>query len=301
VIVSPTWGDTARMLGRRASRGLAGAALSGVLLAGCASASSPGAPSPSVSGSAASTSAAPELVVEMFMPPGVAGSGEKVPVVVLVPGGRWLSADPAGMEPLAEALAESGSAVVTTTYRTGGDGASFPVPLEDVVCAVDQATQKVAASGVTPGSVVVVGHSAGAQLAALAALVGDQYQDGCASPPVSVDGFVGLAGPYDIVSVADLATGLLDSSPTEDPDTWRAANPMAQVAARPDLPVLLIHGAADTEVDPSYSKSFAAALEAAGHEVTLLVLPDVDHFAVAEAANAATPLEKFVAGLAAEN
>jgi acetyl esterase/lipase len=235
------------------------------------------------------------------MPPGVASSGETVPVVVLVPGGRWLSADPGGMEPLAEALAESGSAVVTTTYRTEGDGASFPVPLEDVVCAVDQATQKVAESGATPTPVVVVGHSAGAHLAALAALVGDQYQDGCASPPVIVDGFVGLAGPYDIVSVADLATGLFDSTPTEDPDTWRAANPMAQVTARPDLPVLLIHGAADAEVDPSHSTSFAAALEAAGHEVTLLVLPDVDHFAVAEAANAAAPLERFVAGLAAED
>ena len=190
---------------------------------------------------------------------------------------------------------------MTTTYRTEGDGASFPVPLEDVVCAVDQATQKVAASGVTPGRVVVVGHSAGAQLAALAALVGDKYQDGCASPPVSVDGFVGLAGPYDIMSVADLATGLLDSTPTEDPDTWRAANPMAQVTARPDRPALLIHGAADAEVDPSYSRSFAASLEAAGHEVTLLVLPDVDHQGVAQAANAAAPLERFVAGLATEH
>ena len=103
------------------------------------------------------------------------------------------------------------------------------------------------------------------------------------------------------MSVADLATGLFDSTPTEDPDKWRAANPMAQVTARPDLPVLLIHGAADAEVDPSHSTSFAAALEAAGHEVTLLVLPDVDHFAVAEAANAAAPLKRFVAGLAAED
>ena len=286
---------------RHVTRGLAGAALSGVLMAGCVSASGPGAPAPSVSGSLASPAGAPELVVEVFMPPGVAGSGATVPVVVLVPGGGWVSADPGGMVPLAEELAASGSAVVTTTYRTEGDGASFPVPLEDVVCAVDQATQKVAESGVTPGKVVVVGHSAGAQLAALAALVGDQYQDGCASPPVSVDGFVGLAGPYDIVSFADVATGLFDSSPTEDPDTWRAANPMAQVGERPDLPVLLIHGAADAGVDPSYSTSFAAALEDAGHKVTLLVLPDVDHDGVYQAANAAAPLERFVAGLTAED
>lgn len=289
------------MSGRRAARALVGGALWGMLIAGCASATGPGAPSPSVSSSAASNSGSPELVVEVFMPPGVAGSGETVPVVVLVPGGRWLSADPSGLEPLAEALAKSGSAVVTTTYRTEGDGASFPVPLQDVVCAVDQATQTVAESGVTPGKVVLVGHSAGAHLAALAALVGDQYQDGCSSPPVTVDGFIGLAGPYDIVSVADLATGLVDTTPTEDPETWRAANPMAQVTARPDLPVLLIHGTADTEVAPAYSKSFAAALEAAGHEVALLVLPGVDHFAVAQAANAADPLQRFVAGLAVED
>ena len=249
---------------RRVTRGLVllAAAASVGLLAGCVSASGSGAAEPSVAGSAASPSGdRPQLVVQVFPPQSTSGPAKPVPVVVLVPGGGWMSADPSGMTPLAEALAGSGSAVVTTTYRTEGDGASFPVPLEDVVCAVAEATERVADSGVTPGPVVVVGHSAGAQLAALAALVGDQYRAGCASAPVRIDGLVGLAGPYDMLAFADVATGLFDSTPSEDPDTWRAANPMAQVAARPDLPVLLVHGSSDEQVDAAFSTGFATALE----------------------------------------
>ena len=122
---------------------------------------------------------------------------------------------------------------------------------------------------------VVVGHSAGAQLAALAALVGDRYQAGCSSPYVPVDGLVGLAGPYDLVALGERAAPLFSSSrPDEDPETWRAASPSYQVAERPDLPVLLLHGEADDVIPPSTSEDFAAALEAAGHSVTLDVLPE---------------------------
>jgi acetyl esterase/lipase len=236
-------------------------------------------------------------VVHVFMPPDAAGSGRTVPLVVLVPGGGWLSADPSDFTGLAGKLASKGSAVVTTTYRTQAEGATFPVPIEDVVCAVNESAARVAESGLQVGPVVVVGHSAGAQLAALAALVGDQYQANCPSPHVTVDGLVGLAGPYDLAAIADLAAPLFDSSPTEDPETWKAASPIKQVAERPDLPVLLLHGTADGILPTSTSEGFAAALEAAGHVVTLKVLPGLDHFQVYDVDVAVKPINAFAASL----
>ena len=231
------------------------------------------------------------------MPPDADGSGGPVPLVVIVPGGGWLAADPSGFAGLASKLARAGFAVVTTTYRTQAEGATFPVPIEDVVCAVNESAAQVAESGLQVGPVVVVGHSAGAQLAALAALVGDKYQAECPSPPVPVDGLVGLAGPYDLVAIPDLAAALFDRGPAKDPETWSAASPIKQVAERPDLPVLLLHGTADDTLPTSTSEDFAAALEAAGHVVTLEVLPGLDHFQVYDPDVAAKPIEAFAASL----
>jgi acetyl esterase/lipase len=239
----------------------------------------------------------PGLESRLFLPSPAPQAGDAVPVIVLVPGGGWESADPSGLVPLAEALASSGSAVLTTTYRTAKEDAIFPVPLKDVVCAVDDAAQRVADEGLTTSSVVVVGHSAGAQLAALAALVGEDYQSGCASPPTAIDGLVGLAGPYDILAFDFLASSLFGVGPAEQPETWAAGNPLVQAAQRPELPVLLLHGTTDDVVDPENSRLFADELEEVGHPVTLLLLPGLDHAAVYAADTAAAPIEEFVAGL----
>ena len=277
-------------------RGLSAAVLL-ALLTGCganSSASDPAGPSPSPSPTA---SAAFQLLAQVFLPPASATSGASVPLIVLVPGGGWQAADPAGFSDLAGRLTTDGSAVVTTTYRTQAQVAVFPVPVQDVVCAVDEAAARVAESGVTVGQVVVVGHSAGAQLAALAALVGDRYQADCPSPHVTVNGLVGLAGPYDLREFAQPAGALIDTSPTDDPKTWREASPITQVAERPELPVLLLHGQADDTVPPSTSKDFAAALKGAGHDVTLDLFPGIDHFTVVGVDVAAQPIEDFVASL----
>jgi acetyl esterase/lipase len=242
---------------------------------------------------------APALVSRVHLPAGTTPAGARVPLVVLVPGGGWTSADPAGLEPLAAALAVAGDVAVTTTYRTAGDAATFPTPLSDVVCAIDEAARRVAARGATPWPVVVVGHSAGAQLAALAALVGDRYHRGCPVEPVPVDGFVGLSGPYDVLAAADAAEPLFGAGPEQSPAAWRAGDPMAQVANRPALPVLLLHGLADGLVPADSSRAFAAALRRAGHPVRLVLLPGVDHLGTFAPARAAGPVEDFVRRLSA--
>ena len=70
----------------------------------------------------------------IFLPTGEPVAGTLL--VVLVPGGGWVSADPAGLTGLTAWLSEQGAAVVTSTYRTAPDGAHFPVPVQDIACVV---------------------------------------------------------------------------------------------------------------------------------------------------------------------
>ncbi|OIQ83637.1 alpha/beta hydrolase family protein [mine drainage metagenome] len=213
----------------------------------------------------------------VFLPAGDPAS--RTVLVVLVPGGGWVSADPTGLTGLATWLSERGAAVVTITYRTASDGAYFPVPVQDIACGLADAVVRVRRAGVDIGEVVLAGHSAGAQLAAVVALDPAVLPDTCAGPAVVPDRFVGLAGPYDVARI----DGAVDSlfGPTGGSGVDRSgADPVTLATARADLPVLLVHGTDDTVVPVALTQEFEAALVEAGHEVTARYLDGVDHLSV---------------------
>jgi len=222
----------------------------------------------------------------LFAPEG--GRPGKVPLVVLVPGGGWTSADPTGLTGLATWLSQRGAAVVTVTYRTSSDGAYFPTPAQDVACGVADAVARSRRAGVDTGEVTIVGHSAGAQLAAVVALTPRAFDVGCAEPPVAPDRLVGLAGPYDVTRLGGLDSAIFAPG-DDDPARRTAANPVALAGERPQLPVLLIHGTADTTVPVAFTEQLAAALVTGGHAVVTHYPPDVDHQSV-YSADVAGPL-----------
>lgn len=215
----------------------------------------------------------PGLGADLFMPDHVT----RAPLVVLVPGGGWTDADRTGLRPLADRLASDGIVAVTVTYRAANDHVRFPVPVADIECAVDYAAERARQAGVTPSRVLLLGHSAGAHLAMLAALTGTRFRQSCAYPSVQVDGVIGLAGPYDISTLRSLAQPLFGASAAEDPTAWRDGNPVTWVNQRPQLPVLLAHGSADDTVSPTATTSFADLLRAAGHPVTVEIVAGADH------------------------
>lgn len=206
-----------------------------------------------------------------------------VPVVVLVPGGGWSTADPSGLVPLAEVLSAAGNVAVTTTYRTARTQAYFPVPVADVLCAAASAVAGAADAGREGGPLVLVGHSAGAQLAVLAALRPDALAGECEHPAVVPDAVVGLAGAYDVRALERLSRGLFGSSPEQDPAAWREGDVGTWAAERPELPVLLVHGDLDAVVPPAMSGRLHDQLRAGGHPVDLELLPGVDHLEVYDA------------------
>ena len=248
-------------------------------------------PAPGGAPGVASHEYLPGLTASPHLPQGVGSA----PVVVLVPGGSWQSAEPAGLEPLAAALAEEGVVAVPVTIRAARDDVVYPTPVEDILCAAADAAATAKAAGIRPERVVLLGHSSGAHLSAVATLAADRFAPTCEDPLVVPDGLVGLAGPYDIRKFADAADVLFSAPMAEAGAEWDAANPVLQAGLRPEVPVLLLHGEADDVVPVSFTEDFAAALDAARHPTTVRILPDEDHDTVYSAGTAAGPVIDWLA------
>ena len=283
------------------------AALAGVLLAACGT-TSPGSPSSSASPSASQTASAalapfvPSASSETY--PATGARSGRVPVVVTIPGGGWQTADREYLAPLAQQLAAGGAFVVNSTYRAGEVGALFPVALQDVRCAAGYAVAQAKAAGFTPGPVVLVGHSAGGHLVALAAVSGDALSAPCADPVPHIDAAVGLAGVYDAAAGSSLISTFFGVPRASDPARWDSGDPLHYVttgkAPRP-LSILLVQGAADDVVPVSQATTFAAALRKAGIPVTLDVLPRQTHMSVVDPAVVGDQVVAFVRALASSS
>jgi acetyl esterase/lipase len=233
-------------------------------------------------------------VVELFWPPEpFASDGPGLPLIVLVPGGGWVTADPSGLISLAEALAERGAVTAVVTYRAAEDGVYFPEQAQEVACAIASAAAHVREAGHEPREVVVVGHSAGAHLGALVTLRPGEFAVGCADLPAEPDRFIGLAGPYDVGRAQTVAGNLFGPS-SPDPADWSTGNPLDHAASRPHVDVLLMHGASDRTVPIRFTESFAEALEEGGHTVTVTYLESDDHHTVYSAETAAPIIAEWL-------
>lgn len=218
------------------------------------------------------TSTLADIDAEVTVP---AGDGP-FPAVVLVHGGAWVSGDPGQMDPLAETLNDHGFLTVNTRYTLATlDRPGFPDAIDDVACAVRHA----AAHPDSDGTVAVVGHSAGAHIGAVVALTGDDYAEEC---PVSgngiPDGFVGLAGPYDVSRLGLAVAAFFGGRPESRPGAWEAGNPQRLTDANTALEALIVYGDRDVIVPESFAIPFHEALTESGTGSLLEAVEGASHF-----------------------
>jgi acetyl esterase/lipase len=103
--------------------------------------------------------------VRLYLPDGE----ESKPVLVFYHGGGFVAGNPDSVDPLCRALAEDlGAIVVSVDYRLAPEH-PFPAAVDDSVAAVRWAVEHIAEFGGDPNRIAVVGESAGANLAAVAA------------------------------------------------------------------------------------------------------------------------------------
>ena len=202
-------------------------------------------------------------------------------LVVIIHGGFWRSSYDLDLgRPLAADLAERGYAVWNLEYRRVGDDGGWPATMADVAAGFDYVRE-------LPGDldvdrVVVIGHSAGGQLAGW--LAGrPQLADGevGANPAVVPVGVVAQAGVMDLVGAATNGVGgsavpdLLGGKPDAVPDRYTIASPLAQVPV--PIPVRCVHAQGDGNVPYSQSQTYVQAAKAAGADAEL-VTAGGDHF-----------------------
>ena len=192
---------------------------------------------------------------------------------ILVHGGAWVAGDRAGnvnLEPLLKPLSDAGFAWFSISYRLAGDVARNPIGAamhlgtaeSDVRRAVAFVKAHATEYRVNPGKVVLIGQSAGGQLASMAAL--RPGADG------AVAGVVGFYTPSDLVSLAATSSlipdGVRDAAQgTAFENVLKAGlakfSPINAVSETAP-PFLLIHGTDDDVVPFAQSERFCEKLRA---------------------------------------
>ena len=244
------------------------------------------------------------------------GDGTARPAIVVVHGGSWRAGDKGetmlSNTEWSRSFAVRGFVVYDVQYRLA-PAARHPVPMHDVLCALAYVRAHADADGVDPERVVLIGRSAGAHLALLAAYRSREAP--CGTPARAV-GVVALYGPtdlikgYEIPADPDLIDGraalrdLLGGAPEQVRDRYLDASPQTWVASA--VPTLLLHGAADQLVYPHHADDLSARLRESGVPVAYLRFPWSGHgFDMISAgvggqiALAAT--ERFIAGVLARS
>ena len=182
------------------------------------------------------------------------------PVAVLLHGGYWQTRySKLVMRPLALDLVARGWAAWNVEYRrlgeSRGGGGGWPETFDDVAHAVDALAGLDAPLDLS--QVVLVGHSAGGQLALWAAGRAG-LPDGAvgASPRVVSSAVLALAPVTNLERAREHAEQLLGGASAEVPERWAQADPVRRGA--PGVPALVVHTTSDETVPVARSREYAA-------------------------------------------
>ncbi|MGH8494658.1 MAG: alpha/beta hydrolase [Gammaproteobacteria bacterium] len=195
------------------------------------------------------------------------------PVIVFFYGGRWQSGSKGNFRFVADAMTALGYIVVIPDYRLYPQ-VRFPAFVDDAARVVAWTHANIDAYGGDPGRLFVMGHSAGAHLAAMVSL-DENYRLRAGGVPGCIAGMIGLAGPYDFLPLEDA-----DLREIFGPEVrYPLSQPINYVnAGQP--PLLLLHGADDAIVAVRNSLNLAAASREEGAEAESRVYEGIGHVGI---------------------
>ena len=226
-------------------------------------------------------------------------SSQSHPLAINIHGGFWrakYNLEHAGH--LCAALAAKGLATANLEYRrVGNDGGAWPGTFSDIRSAFQFLLQHAPEHNLDVHRIVVMGHSAGGQLALCLAA-----HEPNVTRVVSLAGVVDLQHAYQLHLSNDAVAEFLRGAPKQVPDHYREADPMQ--LSLPGARQWLIHGSADDVVPPAFSRDYVGTKQkrTGQRKENVHLLPiDADHFDLIDPLSPAwKSVEKTVFDLLAE-
>jgi acetyl esterase/lipase len=234
-----------------------------------------------------------ELLGDLYLPKGA----KSAPALVAVHGGGWVQGVRTAFQYWGPYLAARGTAMFSISYRLATKGKTYPQAVQDVLAGVQFVRGKAGEFGIDPARIGLIGASAGAHLAALAALgwssgkFSKAYpQDAFASVDAGVKALVGVYGIYDAVAMwtnYQLQGGrdnnfqkFMGAPPMENRQLYFDASPISYATfANNAIGVLLVTGIEDDLVDrKAHTDPFQLALKQSGFFVRPCIVPGAPHY-----------------------
>jgi len=215
------------------------------------------------------------------------------PVVVNIHGGFWRAKyDLVHAGHLCAALTAKGIATWNLEYRrVGNPGGAWPGTFEDIASGFRFVPQLAKRYNLEATRVLVMGHSAGGQLALCLAA-----HEPATTRVVSLAGVVDLQQAFELHLSHDAVAEFLGGKPAEVADHYREADPLR--LSIPSAQQILLHGTNDDVVPVAFSRRYVEEKRKTKEDVTLLEIPKADHFDLIDPRSTAWPqVEKAVVDL----
>jgi acetyl esterase/lipase len=198
---------------------------------------------------------------------------EPFPVVMNIHGGYWRAKyDLAHAAHLCAALTAKGLATWNLEYRrAGNEGGGWPGTFEDIVDGYRFLPQIAKRYGLDTARTVVMGHSAGGQLALCLAA-----HEPTVKRVISLAGVVDLQRAWELHLSHDAVVEFLGGKPNHLSDHYRQADPMQLSISQATQ--WLIHGKQDDVVPPEFSRQYVERKKKRGEHVHLLEIERAGHF-----------------------
>ena len=207
------------------------------------------------------------------------------PVAMNIHGGYWRSKyDLTHAGHVCAALTAKGIATWNIEYRrVGNPGGGWPGTFEDIRNAYRFLPQLAKRYNLDATKALVMGHSAGGQLALCLAA-----HESSLRSVISLAGVVDLQQAWELHLSHDAVVEFLGGKPNEVPEHYREADPM-QLSISAATTQWLIHGAADTDVPANFSRDYAEQKKRKGENVHYLEISAAGHFELIDPRSIAWP------------
>jgi acetyl esterase/lipase len=195
-------------------------------------------------------------------------------VLINIHGGFWRAKyDLAHAGHLCEAMRQAGLATFNLEYRrVGNPGGGWPGTFADIRAAYRFIQQQAKHFHLNLNQLVVMGHSAGGQLALCLAAHEPSLQR-----VISLAGVVDLKKAFALHLSTDAVSEFMGGAPEKVPEHYAEADPLEEQIPHATKQ-WLIHGTSDEVVPAQLSRDYVTQKKGKGEDVVLVEIPNAGHF-----------------------